>query len=113
MTNDLKQRVHEMTWHEVVFFQLRSLELPQAFENEIENTEVKGQDILKAEAEKKRELVRFETNQILAKLSVNATLELAYGQANKTLYEAEAVADTIVGVTKSIGEAIKEMKDTL
>jgi hypothetical protein len=38
------------------------LSLPQAFENEIENTEVKGQDILKADAEKKRELVRFETN---------------------------------------------------
>ena len=38
---------------------------------------------------------------------------MAYGQANKTLYEAEAIADTLVGVTKSIGDAIKEMKDTL
>ena len=48
---DLKKNVLDLTWHEVVFFQLRSLSLPDDYEREIEITEVKGQDILKAQAE--------------------------------------------------------------
>lgn len=59
MKKDLKERVLESTWHEVIFFQLRSLSLPDAFENEIMNTEVKGQDILKARSEANRENVKF------------------------------------------------------
>jgi regulator of protease activity HflC (stomatin/prohibitin superfamily) len=51
MQEDLKERVSSSTWHEVVFFQLRSLNLPDELELEIQNTEVKGQDILKAQAE--------------------------------------------------------------
>jgi len=42
MKDDLETKVLNATWHEVVFFQLRSLSLPNAFENEIQNTEVKG-----------------------------------------------------------------------
>mmetsp|Transcript_13120 Transcript_13120/g.22160 ORF Transcript_13120/g.22160 Transcript_13120/m.22160 type:complete len:200 (-) Transcript_13120:395-994(-) len=42
MKKDLQERVLESTWHEIIFFQLRSLSLPDAFENEIMNTEVKG-----------------------------------------------------------------------
>jgi regulator of protease activity HflC (stomatin/prohibitin superfamily) len=35
MQEDLVQKVKAATWHEVVFFQLRSLSLPDAFEQEI------------------------------------------------------------------------------
>ena len=35
MEDDLHVKVLNSTWHEVVFFQLRSLSLPPAFENEI------------------------------------------------------------------------------
>lgn len=42
MKEDLQVRVMNSTWHEVVFFQLRSISLPDAFELEIQNTEVKG-----------------------------------------------------------------------
>ena len=55
MFKDLKEKVKAATWHEVIFFQLLSINLPDAFEQEIQNTEVKGQDILKAEAEIRRE----------------------------------------------------------
>lgn len=91
MKQDLQQRVLNSTWHEVVFFQLRSLSLPQLFEDEIQNTEVKGQDIHTATAESVREMVKFTTNVEIAKLAVNATLETAYGNANRTIFEAEAV----------------------
>jgi regulator of protease activity HflC (stomatin/prohibitin superfamily) len=62
MKADLQRKVLDDTWHEVVFFQLRSLSLPDAYENEIQNTEVKGQDIHTATAELAREEVKFETN---------------------------------------------------
>jgi len=59
MAVDLEDRLSSSTFHDVIFFQLRSLALPDQFENEIQNTEVKGQDILKAQAESDRENVRF------------------------------------------------------
>lgn len=37
---------------EVVFFQLRSIDLPDAYEQSIQNTEVTKQGILRAEAER-------------------------------------------------------------
>lgn len=100
----------EQTWHEVVFFQLRSLSLPDLYEREIQNTEVKGQDILKSEKERAREEVKFNTNVVVAKLAVNATLESAYGQGNKTVYEAEATASTVRDVIKKQAEAYGQMK---
>jgi len=95
MKQDLQERVLNTTWHEVVFFQLRSIALPQDFEREIQNTEVKGQDIHTATKESERENVKFNTNVRISELAVNATLETAYGNANRTIFEAEAVATTI------------------
>jgi len=46
---------------------------------------------LKATAEKMRDTVRFKTNVKVAELAVQATLENAYGSANKTIFEALAV----------------------
>ena len=110
MKADLQQNVLDQTWHEVVFFQLRSLSLPDQYEKEIQNTEVKGQDILKSEKERAREEVKFNTNVAVARLAVNATLESAYGQGNKTVYEAEATAATVRDVIKNQAVAYAEMK---
>jgi hypothetical protein len=35
MIEDLQTKVRQATWHEVVFFQLLSINLPDAFEQEI------------------------------------------------------------------------------
>jgi len=78
--------VLKKTYHEIVFFQLRSLNLPDAFENEIKNTEVKGQDINTANAELLRDTVMFLTSVKVAELAVNATVETAYGDGNKTVF---------------------------
>lgn len=45
----------------VHFFQLRSVDLPDAFEKAIMTTEVKKQDIQKAYAEKNTNIVELET----------------------------------------------------
>lgn len=113
MKADLQARVVNDTWHEIKFFQLRSLSLPDQFEYEIQNTEVKGQDILKAENEKKREQVKFDTNVEIARLAVNATLEKSYGEANRTVYEAKAVESTIKDVVTKQALSYKKMKKDL
>jgi len=66
MKKDLQERVMNSTWHEVVFFQLRSISLPDAFESEIQNTEVKGQDIHTATSEFNRDQIKFDTNVLIA-----------------------------------------------
>ena len=82
MKTDLRAQVAEKTWHDVEFFQLRSLNLPDAFEDEIKNTEVKGQDIFTAKAELSRDRVKFTTSVEVANLAINSTVETAYGEAS-------------------------------
>lgn len=112
MKTDIQKQVLEQTWHEVVYFQLRSLSLPTDFEREIQNTEVKGQDILKTEKEADRDEVQFKTDVIVARLAQNATLEKAYGEGNKTVYAAEATASTVGKVIELQSEAYGGMKET-
>lgn len=113
MKTDLQEQVLAKTFHEVVFFQLRSLNLPDAFENEIKNTEVKGQDINTANAELLRDTVMFQTSVKVANLAVNATVETAYGEGNKTVYQAQAEASTISEVIQAQSIAYKGMKANL
>lgn len=98
---NLKTKIAELTYHDVVFFQLRHLSLPDAYEREIENTEVKGQDILKASAELDRAYVKFNTTVIIASLEVNATKETAKGDAGKILHDARAYQQTILPVSEA------------
>ena len=101
MYADLKEKVLKLTWHEVVFFQLRSLALPHEYEIEIQNTEVKGQDILKAQAEKIRDQVKFDTSVSVEALKTNATKELAKGDAQKILLDGLSFQKTIDTVVRS------------
>lgn len=47
---------------------------------------------------------------MVADLGVNATLETAYGQGNKTVYEASATASTVGEVIKLQAQAFGKMK---
>lgn len=113
MLEDLQSKVLALTWHRVEFFQLRSIKLPTAYENEIENTEVKGQDILKAQAEQQREFVKFNTSIAVETLRVNATLEEATGNAQKIIYEGLSYQNTIGEVTTAQADSIVSMKQNL
>lgn len=110
MKAELEEKVMNATWHNVTFFQLRSLSLPTEFESEIQNTEVKNQDIKTAKAERDRDSIGFETNVEIAKLAVNSTVETAKGEAAKTIYQAQAEASTISQVIKAQVDALKSMK---
>ena len=113
MKDALVTRVSEATHHLVDFFQLRSIALPKPFEDEIKNTEVKKQDILKAESEQAREQIKFQTKVAVAEKARNVTIEGAYAATNKTKNEAAAVKSTIKEVVEKQSTALKAMKDSL
>lgn len=68
---------------------------------------------MKATSEKKRDQVKFDTNVVVAQLAVQATMENAYGNANKTIFEARAVESTIKEVVTKQAESFAEMKKNL
>lgn len=55
----------------------------------------------------------FETSVKVASLAVNATVETAYGEGNKTVYSATAEASTISQVIHDQSGAYKSMKANL
>ena len=112
MKEDLQRQIKAKTYHEVEFFQLRSLNLPDSFENEIQNTEVKGQDIYTANKELERDRVLFATSVDVATKAVNSTISTAYGEANQTIYAAIAESSTIKDVIMAQAGAYKTMKQT-
>jgi len=60
-----------------------------------------------------RDTVKYITNYEVAKLAVNSTVETAYGNGNKTYYEAKADASTIEEVISRQAEAYKLMMTNL
>ena len=79
---------------------------------EIQNTEVKGQDIFTANKELERDRVLFATSVDVANKAVNSTISQAYGEANQTSYAAVAEASTIKDVITAQASAYKTMKQT-
>ena len=55
----------------------------------------------------------FNTNVMVAQLAVNSTLETAYGNANKTVLEAQAIQSTVKTVVKKQSSSFKNMKAAL
>ena len=58
-------------------------------------------------------MVKFVTSVEIATLAVNATLETAYGNANKTIFEAAAIQSTIADVLRMQTDSFKLMKTDL
>jgi hypothetical protein len=80
MTEMLEQRFQERCFVTVPFFQLRTVILPKKFEESIQDTEVKKQDIQTANAQQQSLLVEYETKVIQAKRTVEVLEQ--EGQAN-------------------------------
>lgn len=58
-------------------------------------------------------MVKFVTQVEIADLAVNATLETAYGNGNKTIFEAAAIQSTIATVIQMQTDSFKKMKTDL
>lgn len=94
----------------VHFFQLRSVDLPDKFENAIQQTEVKKQDIQKAYAEKNTTIVQLQTNLTAADYDKNVTVNLANGKGVAILTKAKADAYGYKKVQTQMSSSYKALK---
>jgi hypothetical protein len=80
MQTNLNTQFGSACFSAIDFFQLRSVDLPDKFEDAIQLSEVKKQDILKAYAEKNRTVIELDTQKISADYQKNVTIVTALYQ---------------------------------
>lgn len=71
---NLNEGFNRMCYSYIQFLQLRSVDLPNAFEDAIQESEVKKQDIKKAEAELNKVKVEVDTRIKSAEFQKNVTI---------------------------------------
>ncbi|CAI2377437.1 unnamed protein product [Moneuplotes crassus] len=86
----------------VDYFQLKSIDLPDKYEVAIQETEVKRQDIHKAEAEKSKMQIELETQIMQAKIASNININ-----------KAEAKGQSFYKIQYQQAESLKTIKDAL
>lgn len=97
----------------VEFFQLRSVDLPIEFDNAIALTEISKQNISKAYAQFNASVVNMQTQLFQAEYAANVTINLAKGQADATVINAQASAESFELVQEAQAQAFKSIKDDL
>lgn len=97
----------------IQFLQLRSVDLPNLFEEAIQESEVKKQDIKKAEAELNKVKVEVDTKIKSADFQKSVTINIAEGEASALLQQNSAQIDSLRKVQNSKSEAYKNLKQQL
>lgn len=86
----LSSHFSENAFSEVPFFQLRTVHLPTPFENAIQDTQVKQQEIQIAVAEQNQNRVKYQTKVLQAEQAVHVLQNKALGEASAVLAKNEA-----------------------
>mmetsp|Transcript_7060 Transcript_7060/g.10384 ORF Transcript_7060/g.10384 Transcript_7060/m.10384 type:complete len:328 (+) Transcript_7060:27-1010(+) len=100
MLSSLNTRLGEVH-AEVGYFQLRSIDLVDAYEQAIEEKEIVRQEILKAQFERQSKLVAAETEVLVASKEAQVVIISANADAQATIINAEGQANA----TKTLVEA--------
>jgi hypothetical protein len=98
---------------DIQFLQLRSVDLPPAFEGAIQESEVSKQDIKKAEAELNKVQIEVDTMKKAAQYQKNVTVNLAEGEAGALLLKNSADVASFSKIQNAQTEAYKKMKTEL
>jgi hypothetical protein len=109
----LKQVFSKECYSDVQFLQLRSVELPAEFDNSIQQTEVKKQDINLAQAEQQKINVELDTAIKSALYQKNVTINLARGEAQSILQANQAKVSAYSQVQDSQTQAYSNLKKKL
>lgn len=110
MHNKLKDHFHEHAFCDVPFLQLRTVHLPAEFEEAIQDTQVKQQEIQIASAEQSQNKVQFETKVLQAEQAVKVMNNQATAEAQAIMAQNEAFCKQYE-VTQSLqAEALEKLK---
>ncbi|MCQ2819671.1 MAG: hypothetical protein MJ252_20595 [archaeon] len=97
----------------IQFLQLRSVDLPEKFEAAIQESEVKKQDIKRAEAELNKVQIEVETLKKAAEFQKNVTINIAHGEAGALLEQNKADIESFTKLQTSQLEAYAKLKTAL
>lgn len=106
----LDQSFSVVCYANIQFLQLRSVDLPNLFEEAIQESEVKKQDIKKAEAELNKVKVEVDTKIKSATFQKNVAINIAEGEASAILQQNAANVISLKRVQDAQSEAYQKMK---
>jgi regulator of protease activity HflC (stomatin/prohibitin superfamily) len=111
--NSLDLAFQELCYSNIQFLQLRSVDLPNAFEDAIQLSEVKKQDIQKAKAELNKVNVELDTMIKSADYQKNVTINNADAEAQAIGQQNDAEVKSIKQMLTSQGTAYTKLKTDL
>ncbi len=100
MMLELNKTFSEQCMATVEYFQLKNIDLPDLYERAIQETEVKKQDIHKAEAEKSKMQIELETKVKQAKIASEMRVNKAEGDSTALVNENEAQTQSFYKVRR-------------
>jgi regulator of protease activity HflC (stomatin/prohibitin superfamily) len=110
---ELNLRFEKNCFSNIQFLQLRSVNLPNLFEQSIQESEVKKQDIQKAQAEQNKVKIEIDTKIKAAEYQKNVIINKAEGEAQAIIKQNEAYVDALLRTQNTQTNAFKNLKDTL
>ena len=110
---ELNLRFDKNCFSNIQFLQLRSVNLPNLFEQSIQESEVKKQDIQKAQAEQNKVKIEIDTKIKAAEYQKNVIINKAEGEAQAIIKQNEAYVDALLRTQNTQTNAFKNLKDTL
>jgi regulator of protease activity HflC (stomatin/prohibitin superfamily) len=111
--NSLNKKLAEVCYANIQFLQLRNVDLPTAFEESIQESEVKKQDIQKATAELNKVRIEVETKIKAAEFQKDVTINLAQGEAQAILNENNAEIKSLRKLQESQTAGYSNLKTNL
>jgi hypothetical protein len=113
MQTSLNQTFAQYCYATVDYFQLKSIDLPDLYETAIQLTEVKRQNIHKAEAQKNKIAIEQETKIKQAEIASQININQAQGQASVLLQSNVATSESFYKIQTQQAQALAQVKSTL
>ena len=103
----------QLCYSTIVFLQLRSVDLPSLFEESIQESEVKKQDILRAKAEQNKIMIEVDTKIKAAEYQKDVVINMAEGEAEAIYKQNKADVESLMKMQETQVNVYKNLKNTL
>ena len=110
---ELNEMFEELCYSNIQFLQLRSVDLPNLFEESIQESEVKKQDILRAKAEQNKIMIEVDTKIKAAEYQKDVIINMAEGEAEAIYKQNKADVESLMKMQETQVNVYKNIKKTL
>ena len=110
---ELNEIFEQLCYSSIVFLQLRSVDLPSLFEESIQESEVKKQDILRAKAEQNKIMIEVDTKIKAAEYQKDVIINMAEGEAEAIYKQNKADVESLMKMQETQVNVYKNLKNTL